>query len=212
MKPENQNSPAPVAVTPSGPADDPVCSAALGSSKTPFTQHPKAEEMATEIVEKLPGDDVKAMSSGGYAAKQELIDIVSLALTPPLEEVERLKAHAFESANRELHLNEQLSAFKSERNLLADYHTTACCERDEAREKLTATEEKLKIVATDMRVVLNTWLATFAPEFCGEDTVNAAFKRINDAGGTVGYITDVDQKLSTFLATIQPTAETKGTK
>lgn len=40
-----------------------------------------------------------------------------------------------------------------------------------------------------VRAALNDWTATYASEFCDEDTVTAAYKRISNEG-TLGYIRD----------------------
>lgn len=51
----------------------------------------------------------------------------------------------------------------------------------------------------DCATALDTWVCTYAPEFCDESAVEAARKRIWDEGGTLGYIADLRQRIREAL-------------
>lgn len=57
--------------------------------------------------------------------------------------------------------------------------------------------DRLRVIITELRtalklanVAITDWLHTYAPEHCDEARVIEACKRIEVAGGTVGYISD----------------------
>src|SRR6185312_3808240 len=50
-----------------------------------------------------------------------------------------------------------------------------------------------------LRIALNDWTATYASEFCNDDAVEAAHKRIS-AQGTLGYICDTMASLDIVRA------------
>jgi hypothetical protein len=48
-------------------------------------------------------------------------------------------------------------------------------------------------------IALDDWLNTYAPEFCDEERVKEARKRIMDEGGTLAYIADLQERNRTAL-------------
>ena len=53
---------------------------------------------------------------------------------------------------------------------------------------------ELKEALSVSNIALNDWIVTFASEFCFEETVEKAYKRISDGGGTLAYVTDIRER------------------
>ena len=47
----------------------------------------------------------------------------------------------------------------------------------------------------EIRIALDDWINTYAPEFCCEVRVQEARERIANAGGTLGYVSTLSQRV-----------------
>lgn len=71
-------------------------------------------------------------------------------------------------------------------------YVTAEAERDEAGKALRKAS-----------VALDDWLNTYAAEFCDDGRVKEAYDRINENGGTIAYIADLQQEIRAILAKVK---------
>lgn len=63
---------------------------------------------------------------------------------------------------------------------------------------MTTNQELRKLVET----VLDDWISTYASEFCAPGRVKQAKERIKDGGGTIAYVTDMRESLSSGIGAL----------
>ena len=51
----------------------------------------------------------------------------------------------------------------------------------------------------DCKTALQRWMRTHAPDECSEESVREAYRAINEAGGTLFYIADLNHRISEVL-------------
>lgn len=63
---------------------------------------------------------------------------------------------------------------------------------------MTTNQELRKLAET----VLDDWISTYASEFCAPGRVKQAKERIKDGGGTIAYVTDMRESLSSGIGAL----------
>lgn len=63
---------------------------------------------------------------------------------------------------------------------------------------MTLTESEIETLKAAEQA-LDDWIVTYASEFCGPQSVKAAWKRISENGGTIAYATDIREKLTALI-------------
>lgn len=66
--------------------------------------------------------------------------------------------------------------------------------KSKPRRKEVAPANALRDALERSKTALDDWLNTYASEFCDEERVAEAGKRIMDGGGTLAYIADIQEQ------------------
>lgn len=59
-------------------------------------------------------------------------------------------------------------------------------------------EETISLLS-DVEQALDDWVVTYAEDHCSKEKVKAAWTRISENGGTLAYVTDLRERVTTLL-------------